>query len=138
MPSEASLAAGFYYAHKQNRFWQILGALDHGRLPRSIEEKRECLKRLNLGLFDVIAACTREGSLDSAIDNIVPNDIGALVLTLPRLKRIVTNGTLATKLYQKHNSSLKIATAALPSTSSANARWRLDDLIAAYRPVLVG
>ena len=38
-----------------------------------------------MGVWDVYARCEREGSLDSAIRNAVPNDIAALHLGRARL-----------------------------------------------------
>jgi hypoxanthine-DNA glycosylase len=92
-PSEASLVAGQYYAHPRNQFWSILSTMwgiDLRALPypRRLAEVR----RRGLGIWDVYASCRREGSLDSAIEDSVPNDLRALLARLPRLQAIAHNG----------------------------------------------
>ena len=68
-PGVASLQAQQYYGHPRNHFWPILSALwgvDLTALPypKRIAE----LRRRGLGVWDVYAACRREGSLDTAIE----------------------------------------------------------------------
>ena len=65
-PSEASLAAGEYYAHPRNQFWRLLGDLFGESLAGQPYERR--LARLlahRVGLWDVLDACDRQGSLDA-------------------------------------------------------------------------
>ncbi len=67
-PSAASLAAQQYYAHKQNQFWKILGVLLELPLPEmDYAERQAAVLAAGVGIWDVFAACTREGSLDAAI-----------------------------------------------------------------------
>ena len=66
-PSRASLQAQRYYAHPQNQFWKILGAL--WGLPlqdMNYQQRTDALRAHGLGVWDVYASCEREGSLDSA------------------------------------------------------------------------
>ena len=67
MPSEKSIAAGFYYANPRNAFWPILAAL-YGEADEGTPEGR--IARLGahgVALWDSAASCFRRGSLDSAI-----------------------------------------------------------------------
>src|SRR3954468_8036690 len=76
MPGAASLRAGQYYAYRHNAFWPIMGAL-FGAGPEIPYGKRiAILRRAGLAVWDVLASCAREGSLDADIDegSIVPND----------------------------------------------------------------
>src|ERR1700712_3367804 len=69
-PGEASLVATQYYAHPRNQFWRLLGAVLDEPLPALAYEER--LRRVlahGIGVWDVLAACEREGSLDAAIRN---------------------------------------------------------------------
>ena len=138
MPSVASLKASFYYAHPQNRFFKLLGAFLNQDL-ESTDERKVALTEAHIALFDVIRSCSREGSLDSAITDVVPNDIAAFIRQYPSLKMIVTNGALSKKLFWRFNPgladdcSLKIIHN--PSTSPANASYSLDRLKAFYFPV---
>lgn len=40
MPSVKSREEGFYYAHKQNRFFRVLSAVYESKEPLTIEEKK--------------------------------------------------------------------------------------------------
>jgi hypoxanthine-DNA glycosylase len=132
-PSEASLAAAQYYAHPRNQFWAILSTLwgiDLRALPyaRRLAEVR----RHGLGIWDVYASCRRQGSLDSAIEDAVPNDLAALVATLPRLRAIAHNGGESARA-MRHTRVLAPVVVRLPSSSPANASWSLQRKVQAWR-----
>jgi hypoxanthine-DNA glycosylase len=132
-PSEASLAAGQYYAHPRNQFWTILSALwgvDLRVLPygRRLDEVR----RRGLGIWDVYASCRREGSLDSAIEGAQPNDLAALVQRLPSLRAIAHNGGESARTMALTR-TLVPEVVRLPSTSPANASWSLQRKVDAWR-----
>jgi len=132
-PSAASLAAQQYYAHPRNQFWIILSALwdiDLRALPyaRRLAEAR----RRGLGIWDVYASCRREGSLDSAIEAAVPNDLAALVARLPRLAAIAHNGGESARA-MRLTRSLAGEVVRLPSSSPANASWSLARKVDAWR-----
>lgn len=48
-------------------------------VPGSIEEKKIFLLKHRIALWDVIASCTIEGSSDSTIKNVVPNDLSGIL-----------------------------------------------------------
>ena len=73
-PSVKSREGCFFYHHPQNRFWKTLAAVLEQPLPESIEEKRSFLLANRIAVWDTIASCTIEGSSDSSIKNVVPND----------------------------------------------------------------
>lgn len=139
MPSVKSLEEGFYYANKQNRFFKIISKL-YGKELINTEDKKHALISLNLALFDVIYKCKRKGSLDSAITDIYPTNISDLITSYPSIKRIITNGSLAAKLFKQYNSSIyennNIEVFHLPSTSAANAKYSFDNLFAIYKDLL--
>lgn len=100
--------------------------------PESIEEKRSFLLKNKIALWDVIASCDIEGSADSTIRNVLPNDIEP-ILKAADIKMIFLNGRTAEKYYNKYLAKkINRDTVTLPSTSPANAVWRLDDLIAEW------
>ena len=134
-PSEASLAAAQYYAHPRNQFWTILSTLwsvDLRVLPY-VARLAE-VRRRGLGLWDVYASCRREGSLDSAIEEAVPNDLAALVATLPRLGAIAHNGGESARAMARTR-TLAAEVVRLPSSSPANASWSLARKVEAWRAV---
>ncbi len=95
-PSAASLAAGQYYAHPRNQFWRLMGDLFGEPLREHPYPRR--LQRLlahRVGLWDVIDACDREGSLDSAITNVRANPFARLERLAPRLHDVAFNGGTA-------------------------------------------
>lgn len=136
MPSPKSRKAGFYYAHPQNRFWPMLSALFGEPVPETTAQRRDFALRHRIALWDVLAQCDIEGAADSAIKNPVPNDIAAL-LRGSEIRAVFTAGKAATRLYKRLCEPMGCPSAMeLPSTSPANARLRLDDLVAAYRVIL--
>jgi hypoxanthine-DNA glycosylase len=135
-PGARSLAQQQYYAHPQNQFWKILQAVwpDHP-LPTgadNYEKKKAWLLDRGLGVWDVYAACEREGSLDSAIRAPAANDIAGL--QLPRLAAIAHNGGESFK-HARHTRALGVPVYQLPSTSPANASWSFERKLAAWREV---
>lgn len=134
-PGVASLQARQYYAHPRNQFWPILSALwgvDLVALP--YPRRLEALLAHGLGLWDVYAACRREGSLDSAIQDATLNDLASLRRLAPRLQAVAHNGGESAR-HRRHTEALGIPVLRLPSTSPANASWSFERKLAAWRAV---
>lgn len=128
MPSEASLAAGQYYAHPQNQFWRIMGALLAFEASASYARRQAALRRAGIALWDVVASCLRTGSLDSAIieDSIRVNDFGAFLATHSGIVRVCFNGRRAESAWRRYvacrlTAARKLDFHLLPSTSPAHA-----------------
>lgn len=118
-PSAASLAAQQYYAHKQNQFWRIMGALlDVPLFDMDYEARWPHLHAAGIAVWDVYATCEREGSLDSDIRLGVPNDFAQLQTLAPKLSRICFNGQTAGR-FQRLLTGLGYEVKVLPSTSPA-------------------
>lgn len=137
-PGAASLAARQYYAHPRNQFWPILAAIWHGNADgicaSSYEKRSSWMLAHGLGLWDVYRACEREGSLDSSIRNPQLNDFGVLRRRCPLLQAVAHNG--GESFRQAHvGEALGLPVYRLPSTSPANASWRFDAKVAAWREV---
>jgi hypoxanthine-DNA glycosylase len=136
-PSPASLAAGQYYAHRQNQFWHILAAaLDLPLNNMDYPAKLAAVKAAGIAIWDVYAACERTGSLDAAIRNGQPNDFALLKKSAPKLRRVCFNGQTAAK-FGPQLSALGCETLVLPSTSPANATWSFERKLAAWRDALI-
>ena len=142
MPSVKSLAEQQYYAHPQNRFWPMMTKIltEKDIPPEHYEERLTMLRSHQIALWDAIASCQREGSLDSAIHEEVGNDFTAFLKRWPRIDTILCNGGKAFQCFKRYNKELlkreNLTIRQMPSTSPANARWRLGDLIEAWRKVL--
>ena len=137
-PGRASLAAQQYYGHPRNHFWPILSAIwGVDLLAMTYAARVAELGRRGLALWDVYAACEREGSLDSAIENAKANDLAGLVARLPALRAIAHNGGESARA-MRLTQTLGVAVHRLPSTSPANASWSVERKLAAWREVFVG
>lgn len=139
-PSEASLAAQQYYAHKQNQFWKILGAiLGQPLAEMDYAARQTAVKDAGLAIWDVYAECERAGSLDSAIRNGKPNDFLRLKKSAPAgrrgIERVCFNGQAAGR-FAPQLQAMGFATLVLPSTSPANATWNFERKLAAWRAAL--
>ena len=104
-------------------------------IPDTIPEKKDFLLRHRIAVWDVIHSCTIEGSSDSSIRDVVPNDI-SMILEKTQIKTIFTNGGKAHSLYEKYVYPVcGIHAVKLPSTSPANAAFSLERLEAAWQAV---
>ena len=120
-PGAASLAAGQYYAHPRNALWPILSALTGE--PLADLPYAERLPRLlahGFGLWDVLDACEREGSLDSAIRKPAANDFARLRELCPLLETVGFNGQTSGK-FAPQFAAAGYRTLVLPSSSPAHA-----------------
>ena len=131
-PSRKSREEGFYYAHPQNRFWKILSHIYN----EEITDKKVFLKKHHLALFDVCASCEITSSSDASIKNIVPNDL-SLILEKANIVQIFTTGKKAHEIYQKYLYPVyKKEDICLSSTSPANAKKKLEDLVEEYKKII--
>jgi hypoxanthine-DNA glycosylase len=136
-PGVASLQAGQYYAHPRNQFWPLVGTLLGEALAAMPYRARlATLRRHGLGLWDVYAACRREGSLDTAIEDAVPNDLASLRRRAPGLCAIAHNGGESARS-MRITAALGLPVFRLPSTSPANASWSFERKRAAWQEVFV-
>ncbi|MBQ2610294.1 MAG: DNA-deoxyinosine glycosylase [Butyrivibrio sp.] len=132
-PSVKSREEGFFYGHKQNRFWKVVSRVFEEEEPKTIEEKKALLLRNHIAVWDVIAGCDIEGSSDSTIKNVRPNDLST-ILDNAQIKAIYVNGKTAEKYYKKYiEKSINRKAVCLPSTSPANAAWSIEKLLDTWR-----
>ena len=135
-PSVKSREEMFFYAHPQNRFWRVLAGVVRDAVPCTVDEKKRFLLSHGIALWDVIASCKIQGSSDSSVTDVVPNDLAPLFAVSPQLP-VAVNGRTAERFYRRFDlpqgSPEPIV---LPSTSPANAAWSLDRLTEAWRTAL--
>ena len=142
MPGNVSLREGQYYAHPQNAFWKILGALFDFDPRAPYESRIARLREHGIALWDVMQSCVRETSLDSDIEepSIVSNPFEDFLRGHPEIRTICFNGAKAAASWRKHvlpqlppDSGIEYHR--LPSTSPANASISYDDKVKAWRIV---
>lgn len=143
MPGRASLAAGQYYTHGQNIFWRIMSELLQldAALPYAL--RVQALKSARIALWDVLQSCTREGSLDSMIDNDteIPNDFQTFFRAHTKITHVFFNGAKAEACFKRHVAgkidSGSIRYLRLPSTSPANASLSFERKLREWQTILL-
>jgi double-stranded uracil-DNA glycosylase len=142
MPGVRSLEANQYYAHSRNTFWRIMADIFSFDAASSYEIRLEALKTSGIALWDVLRACVRPGSLDSAIESgsRVPNDFQAFFEQHRGIKLVCFNGAEAEKSYHKYVlprlNINGIKYVRLPSTSPAHAALSFEKKSAVWRDTL--
>ncbi len=139
LPGERSLAHGQYYAHPQNKFFNLVGdivgvplvALDYAARLRVLLDH-------HIGLWDVVAEARRVGSLDSRIRDHASNDLMALIDTLPNLATIAFNGGTAARIGVKAlgERADRYRLLRLPSSSPAYASVPYAEKLVVWRQIL--
>lgn len=117
-----------------NQFWRLLGeVLGESELYELAYEARlERVLKHGVGIWDVLAACHREGSLDSAIRNAKPNEFASLRERAPLLKKVCFNGKTAGR-FAPVIGAAGYDTLVLPSSSPANAMLSFDQKLLRWR-----
>jgi len=90
---------------------------------------------IGIGIWDVLDACHREGSLDSAIRNAQPNDFDSLREHAPSLRKVCFNGK-TTGRFAPVIAVAGYETLVLPSSSPANATFSSERKLAVWRQIL--
>ena len=137
-PSVKSRESRFFYGHPQNRFWKLMALLFEENAdvqPVTVEEKSAFARRHHIALWDSIHSCEIEGSSDSSIRNVQPNDLRVILDHAP-IRQIYTNGRKSQEIYEKYCRSMTGRDSiCLPSTSPANAAWNLQRLQEAWKVI---
>jgi hypoxanthine-DNA glycosylase len=124
MPGGASLQQARYYAHPRNLFWPLMGRLVGASPEIGYDDRLARIRDAGIALWDVIARCEREGSLDSAIRGAVANDFAGFFATHGSLRAILFNGAAAETTFARQVPASMLPGGVelirLPSTSPAN------------------
>jgi len=138
MPSVDSLRFTEYYGNSRNQFWKILfSVFEGGRIPVDYEDKVSTAKSHGIGLWDILASCKREGSLDSNIKEEQFNDFPTLLKDHPNIKMLIFNGQNSYKYFLKAYGQLPgIEYKVMPSTSPANAMKNFDAKLKEWEEVM--
>ncbi|MDR0677744.1 MAG: hypothetical protein LBF57_03690 [Holosporaceae bacterium] len=95
------------------------------------------LLKNRIALSDVLQSCDIEGSADSCITNAVLSDLSK-ILNATNIEQIYANGEKAYRLFLKFFSkTFSGEILKLPSTSPANAKYSLEQLIAEWRNTIL-
>jgi hypoxanthine-DNA glycosylase len=136
LPSAESLRAGQYYAHPRNAFWRIIYALYDMEYDADYNRRCAFLLEHKLALWDVCGSAVRQGSADSSISDIQPNDIAGLLQEFPNINRIILNGRKAEQEFRRRFSSIDIPSFYVPSTSPALAALGFEGKPRKWRKII--
>lgn len=130
LPGEKSLELQQYYGFPQNRFWKLMFQIYQQEFSADYSTRLELIKANKLILWDVAHSAERIGSLDSAINNEVPNDLHRLIQKHRTIEKIIFNGKKAEQMYRRFFEPISnIQYYTNPSTSPANASYSFDRLL---------
>lgn len=134
MPGSQSLLLNQYYGHNRNAFWKIIFSVFNEPFSTDYEIRKAIVLKNNIAVWDVLKACIRKGSLDSAIEQEVPNDFNAFLEEHPNIEHIFFNGQKAAHYFKKYVTvSEKYQLHTLPSTSPANAGMSFEQKLAVWQ-----
>jgi TDG/mug DNA glycosylase family protein len=133
-PSVASLEKQQYYGKPQNAFWRIMGELFAMASVLPYEQRVNLLADAGVAVWDVLASCTRPGSLDSAIDmrSAAINEFVPFLTAHAGITHVFFNGRKAEEVFKRHVLSQMNALrpdihyTCLPSTSPAMATLNFE------------
>ena len=132
-PGAASLAAAQYYAHPRNQFWRLLSfVLDEDLVEIEYGARLPRLLAHGFGVWDVLGACQREGSLDAKIRAPQANDFTRLRERCPQLQKVGLNGKTAAK-FAPQFAQAGYEVVLLPSSSPAYAGMPFEEKLRLWR-----
>ncbi|MCP4094255.1 MAG: DNA-deoxyinosine glycosylase [Planctomycetes bacterium] len=143
MPGAESIRQNQYYAFERNSFWWIMGELFGASWELPYEQRVTRLTDSGIAVWDVLASCQREGSLDSAIDqgSEVVNDFIGLLQEHP-IELILLNGGKAKQAWKRSvqpimaEHGLELQCLKMPSTSPAYAAMKVEAKLEKWRAAL--
>lgn len=122
MPGNMSLTLNQYYGHPRNAFWKLMFTIFDTPFSTDYEERKKLAVTNHIAIWDVLQACERKGSLDSAIKEEIPNDFKEFLKDHPNIELIVFNGQKAAQFFKKYVKNVEgYKQITVPSTSPANA-----------------
>lgn len=144
-PGELAIKRREYYAERRNKFWEITGRLLGASRDLLYEERLCRLESKGIALWDVVAACQRQGSVDSAMQqsSIEVNDFVRFLDRHARIAVICFNGKKAKEIWDDYvvpslfpNVPRRLCYWVLPCTSGNNTHMTFDEKLSSWRSVL--
>ena len=144
LPGRKSLEMQQYYAHPQNAFWKLMGAIFGAGPALPYARRVRMLTVQGIALWDVLAAAERPGSLDSSIvhASATVNDFESFFRSHSRIRRVFFNGRKAEEMYRRFalpklgSSFPQIRYETLPSTSPAHAGMTFAGKLESWRKIV--
>ena len=132
MPGAISQKEAEYYGHPRNLFWDCVETTFQIDRNAPYQVRLAALNDAHIGLWDVLASCSRKASSDATIRDAKCNDFVKLLSVYPHISRICLNGHAAFNYWrrlvmpsfadeQAKDLLADVKIIGLPSTSPANA-----------------
>jgi len=104
----------------------------------TVEEKKACLLRHNIALFDLFQSVNRSknNSSDTNLASTIVNDFEKLFKRYPTIHTVFCNGKKSYDGYRKSFGHLQQEVHLLPSSSAANASMKFEQKVQAYRAIV--
>ena len=136
-----------YYAHPRNLFWDCVETTFQIDRNAPYQARLAALNDAHIGLWDVLASCSRNASSDATIRYAKCNDFVKLLSAYPQINRICLNGRTAFDYWrrlvipsfsaeQAKDLLVDVEIIGLPSTSPAHATLSPAAKIEAWRAAL--
>ena len=147
MPGVISQKEVEYCAHLRNLFWDCVETAFQIDRNAPYQARLAALNDARIGLWDVLASCSRKASLDATIRDAKFNDFVKLLSAYPQINRICLNGRAAFDYWrrlvipsfsaeQAKDLLADVEIIGLPSTSPAHATLSPAAKIEAWRAAL--
>ena len=148
MPGAISQKEAEYYAHPRNLFWDCVETTFQIDQNAPYQARLAALNDAHIGLWDVLASCSRKASLDATIRDAKSNDFVQLLSAYPQINRICLNGRSALDYWRRlvmpsfadgleKDLVADFEIIGLPSTSPAHAALSPAAKIDAWRAALI-
>jgi len=146
MPGRVSLEAAEYYAHPRNAFWWLAGELWGIDPAASYPQRLLALQEARVALWDVLQACERDGSLDSAIHARTERaqPLARFLGEHPGITMVACNGAKAEQAWRRHvlpqwpQKQARPRQVRLDSSSPAHAAKTREQKLVQWRAALGG
>ena len=90
-----------YYAHPRNLFWDCVEVAFQIDRNAPYQARLVALNDMYIGLWDVLASCSRRASSDRTICDVKCNDFVTLLSAYPQISRICLNGGAALNYWRR-------------------------------------
>ena len=101
MPGAVSQNEAEYYAHPRNLFWDCVETAFQIDQNAPYQARLAALNDAHIGLWDVLASCSRKASSDATIRHGKCNDFVKLFSAYPQISRICLNGRAASDYWRR-------------------------------------
>ena len=131
----------FYYGSNDNSFWELIGEAINKKFTytnseSSINERKEALRSLKMGITDIIESCIHENgeSSDSKLKNITKKDIDVLLKANPQIDTLIYTSEFVKKLMNDHFKTYHTLTPDQPKAQSVKIDHKTYKVHILYSP----